>query len=883
MNTDADLIHRILVVDDNPAIHDDFRKILSPGSAATQQLGAAAAKLFARPSRRTDAWRFETDCASRGQEGLDKVRAAAREGRPYSMAYVDVRMPNGWDGIETIWRIWQEYPNLLVVICTAFSDHSWEEIQERLGFSDRFLILKKPFDNLEVRQLTWALVERARAERELHDSQQTVHRRTLNLEQAISDLKQSSAQLQEARDAALSATKELHQLHRKHELVLNAVGEGIQALDLKGRIIFENPAGEKILGWEPGELIGKPAHGTMHHSKADGTPYPEGECAILSSLVDGNPRRISDEVFWRKDGTSFQVEYLTSPVRDENHEIVGSVVVFSDITERTRAEQELHHAKDAAEAANRAKSEFLANMSHEIRTPMNGVIGMTGLLLETPLTPEQREFAEITRTSAESLLMVVNDILDFSKIEAGKLTFEILDFDLVETVETTLDLLAAAAHGKGIELACEIAPEVPARLRGDSGRLRQILTNLVGNAVKFTEKGEVVLRVNIASQTKMHATVRFEIEDTGIGISPAAQSGLFQPFSQADGSTTRRYGGTGLGLAVSKQLVAIMEGQIGVQSEPGRGSTFWFTAQLEKQSADVPERYSRDLSDLQVLVVDDNATNRQILCQQILAWNIKTASAAGGAETLTMLRAAAVEGKPYDLALLDVQMPEMDGFILASAIRRDPVIAGTRLIILTSLGQSLTAGESKAIGIDAYVSKPVKQSRLFDCLVNVMGKTVAEKVLVKSAVAASVPIPSEPNPQIEKVRILLAEDNSINQRVALGQLRKLRYRADAVANGLEVLKALQLVSYDIILMDCQMPEMDGYEVTRAIRKQEQSLGQSCPWKSPVYIVALTANAMQGESEKCLAMGMDDYLSKPVRQAELQFALERWQIAVQKRH
>ena len=877
MNTDADPIHRILIVDDNPAIHDDFRKILSSRSAATQQLAAAAARLFDRPSRRTDALRFEIDCASRGQDGLDKVRAATREGRPYSMAYVDVRMPNGWDGIETIGRIWQEHPDLLVVICTAFSDHSWEEIQERLGFSDRFLILKKPFDNLEVRQLTWALVERARAERELHDSQQTVHLRTLHLEQAISDLEKRSIELQEARDVALSATKELHQLHRKHELVLNAVGEGIQALDLEGRIIFENPAGEEMLGWEPGELIGKPAHETMHHSKADGTPYPQGECPILSSLVDGNPRRISDEVFWRKDGTGFPVEYLTSTVRDENHEIIGAVVVFSDITQRTHAEQELHFAKDAAEAASRAKSEFLANMSHEIRTPMNGVIGMTGLLLETPLTSEQREFAEITRTSAEALLTVINDILDFSKIEAGKLTFEILDFDLVETAETTLDLLAAAAHGKGVELACEFAPDVPARLRGDSGRLRQILINLVGNAIKFTEKGEVVLRVNIASQTTTHATVRFDIEDTGIGISPAAQGDLFEPFSQADGSTTRRYGGTGLGLAVSKQLVAIMEGQIGVDSEPGQGSTFWFTAQLEKQSPDAPERSKRDLSDLQVLVVDDNATNRQILCQQILAWKIQTTNAASGDEALTMLRAAAAEGRPYDLALLDVQMPEMDGFILASAIKVDPAIAGTRLIVLTSLGQSATVEQLEANGIDAYVSKPVKQSRLFDCLVNVLGKTVAEKVLVQSAVAASVPIPSEPNLQIQKVRILLAEDNSINQRVALGQLRKLRYWADTVANGLEVLKALQLVSYDIIFMDCQMPEMDGYEATRAIRKQEQRLEQSCPWKSPVYIVALTANAMQGESEKCLAIGMDDYLSKPVRSSELQAVLERWKL------
>jgi CheY-like chemotaxis protein len=479
-------------------------------------------------------------------------------------------------------------------------------------------------------------------------------------------------------------------------------------------------------------------------------------------------------------------------------------------------------------------------------------------------------------------LTVIDDILDFSKIEAGKLTFETLDFDLIETVESILDMLAERAQGKGIELASVIPPDLPIRLRGDPGRLRQILANLIGNAVKFTERGEIVVRVLKESETETHTVVRFSVQDTGIGIAPEAQTRLFQAFNQADGSTTRRYGGTGLGLAVSKQLVAMMEGQIGVHSELGRGSTFWFTAQLEKQAADAkaPERYSRDLSDLRVLVVDDNAANRQILNHQILAWKIQTASAASGDEALTMLRAAAAEGKAYDLALLDVQMPEMDGFILASAIKGDSAIARTRLIVLTSLGQSLTAGELKAIGIEAYVSKPVKQSRLFDCLVNAMRETRAVSVFSKSAVAASVPIPSEPNLQLEKVRILLAEDNSINQRVALGLLRKLRYRADTVANGLEVLEALQLVSYDLILMDCQMPEMDGYEATHEIRKQEQSLEKPCPWRSPVYIVALTANAMRGDSEKCLAVGMDDYLSKPVRLSELQAVLERSKLAIQ---
>jgi PAS domain S-box-containing protein len=376
------------------------------------------------------------------------------------------------------------------------------------------------------------------------------------------------------------AEKELHQLHHKHELVLNAVGEGIHALDLDGRIIFENPAGEKMLGWESGELIGKPAHATMHHSKAGGAPYPQGECPILASFGDGSPRRISDEVFWRKDGTSFPVEYVTTPLRDENHEIIGAVVVFSDITESKRAEQELHHAKEAAEAANRAKSQFLANMSHEIRTPMNGVMGMSELLLDTMLTREQRELAETIRTSAEALLIVINDILDFSKIEAGELRFEELDFNLREVVEDTLAMLAGQAQAKGLELNCAVAPEVPTQMCGDPGRLRQILTNLVGNAIKFTHAGKVAIRVTPEEETAADVLVRFEIQDTGIGIPPETQAELFHAFVQADDSMTRKYGGTGLGLAICRQLVERMGGRIGVESTPGQGSRFWFTAQL---------------------------------------------------------------------------------------------------------------------------------------------------------------------------------------------------------------------------------------------------------------------------------------------------------------
>jgi PAS domain S-box-containing protein len=391
----------------------------------------------------------------------------------------------------------------------------------------------------------------------LEENLQTLHRANDELERRVEErTTQLTAEIVER----TRAEKELHQLHRKQELVFNAVGEGIHAVDLEGRIIFETPSGEKMLGWEPGELIGKPAHATMHHSKAGGAPYPQCECPIYASLEDGSPCRISDEVFWRKDGTSFPVEYVTAPLLDENHEIIGAVVVFSDITESKRAAQELHHAKEAAEAANRAKSQFLANMSHEIRTPMNGVMGMTELLLDTMLTREQRQLAETIGTSAEALLIVINDILDFSKIEAGELRFEELDFNLREVLEDTLEMLAGQAQAKGLELNGAVAPEVPTRLRGAPGRLRQILTNLVGNAIKFTHAGKVAIRVTPEQETAADLLVRFEIQDTGIGIPRETQAQLFQAFMQADDSMTRKYGGTGLGLA----------------------SRFWFTALLAR-------------------------------------------------------------------------------------------------------------------------------------------------------------------------------------------------------------------------------------------------------------------------------------------------------------
>jgi PAS domain S-box-containing protein len=580
------------------------------------------------------------------------------------------------------------------------------------------------------------------------------------------------------------------------------------------------------------------------------------------------------------DGRETWASTTKLPRTDRAGNVVGTFGISRDITNRKRAAAELAETnrllEDAiaeatektlqAELANSAKSEFLANMSHEIRTPMNGVIGMIGILLDTELDEDQRHYAETVRASGESLLEILNDILDFSKIEAGGIDLETLDFDLRALLDDFASLLAVRADAKGLEFISAVAPDVPTYLSGDPGRLRQVLLNLAGNAIKFTEHGEVSVRVGLIEESASDAVLRFSVKDTGIGIAPAQHDLLFEKFTQADASTTRRYGGTGLGLAISKRLVELMGGEIGLISELGRGSEFWFTSRLPKQVD--PEQLvitTNVIRGTRILVVDDNATNREVLLAQLKAWGGRPEEATDGPTALLALASARDAGDPYAAAIVDMQMPDMDGADVARAIKADETLKGTRLVLMTSLGQRGDARQMEDIGFSAYLVKPARQSDLFDSLSAVLARPdqirPRQHIVTRHALREM---------RRGAVRILLAEDNHTNQLVALVILRKLGLHADVVGDGSEALKSLETSRYDLVLMDVQMPVMDGLEATRRIRDPGSAV-----LNHEVPIIAMTAHAMQGDRERCIEAGMDDYVTKPISPQSLADAVDRW--------
>ncbi len=678
--------------------------------------------------------------------------------------------------------------------------------------------------------------------------------------------------------------KELKESQDKYLDLLENIEEGFFEADLDGKLVICNSSFLQILGYPKETAVGQKVETIVDKKSAE-----KMNSAFASILENGEPVKSIEIKYRNLSGENRFVDASVSLAKNANEEPIGFRGIIRDVTDRITVEEnlitankELSELNDQleeaiarandmamkAELASISKSEFLANMSHEIRTPMNGIIGMTGLLLDTKLNREQKEYGDIVLQCAESLLKIINDILDYSKIEAKKLDLEIFDFDLRNTVEAVSEILVFRAVEKGLEFATLINNDVPALLRGDPGRLRQIIINLAGNAVKFTDKGEIFIAVSLESEDEDSVTIKFSVKDSGIGIPKNRISRLFQSFSQADVSTTRKYGGTGLGLAISKELAGLMGGTIGVDSRYDRGSTFWFTAVFAKQKSMQTDVVAalENIKGKRVLVVDDLPLNRKIFAEYLKPSKCRLGEAGNGATALKMMKKASAKKDPYSIVIIEMHMDEMDGEALGRAIKSDPDIAGAKLVMLTLAGKRGDRARVEEIGFSAYMTKPIKQSQLYECLLSLTGEDAkatsnekTESFVTKHALADA---------RKQKIKILIAEDNEVNRKLAIRLLEKAGYKAFAVEHGGKAVKALEEDAYDVVLMDVQMPIMNGFEATRAIRRAGSPVTDR-----DIPIIAMTAQAMMGDREKCIKVGMDDYVSKPVRPTELFAAIE----------